>query len=133
MPRCNQCNKFVSLEEEDPEIEELEVDEDGCVTGSVRIVNNCGECGDGLREATLEIDADHSEAVKAHKCDKKKDGLEIEQGDAERTQKTEGKGRGMKTFYGASVSYEINCACGETIVEHTWEDHVQASGMDEMQ
>jgi hypothetical protein len=57
MARCGDCNKFVSFEESEPEAEDPEVGA-GAVTCSVRIVNACADCGAGLKEATLEMEAE---------------------------------------------------------------------------
>lgn len=56
--RCPDCNKFASFDTEtDPEIN-VEVAEDGQITGDVRIVNTCAECSTELKEATLDVDDD---------------------------------------------------------------------------
>jgi hypothetical protein len=40
MPRCPDCNKFASVStDQEPEIDNLEVDEEGVVTATARIVN----------------------------------------------------------------------------------------------
>jgi hypothetical protein len=64
--RCPDCNKFVSFDVDgDPEVE-LEADEStGEVTGTVRIVNACQECGAELTEATFDVDVDF-EGAAAH-------------------------------------------------------------------
>ncbi len=59
--RCPDCNKFVSLETQDPEIE-LEIDDDGAdsttatISGSVRVVRQCADCGTEMTEANFDID-----------------------------------------------------------------------------
>ena len=43
--RCPDCNKFVAFDTDvDPEVS-VSVENDGSITGNVRIVNNCAECG----------------------------------------------------------------------------------------
>jgi hypothetical protein len=54
--RCPDCNKFVSFDEADPEVNDLDVSDNGSVTASVRIVNTCAECGTELKEAMLELE-----------------------------------------------------------------------------
>jgi len=150
--RCPDCNKFVGFDEADPEIESLEVNEDGAVSISVRIVNCCADCGTELKEATFEMEADHSTEFAEHL---KAEGIEetaepephaehelsIEEAGYERTNRSgffkKGQfvpagGRYAKTFYGAEVSYEICCSCGKFKAEGSLNDDVQASGMDEM-
>lgn len=131
--RCPSCNKFVAFEESDPEVD-LEDNADlGTVNGTVRIVNACAECGEELKEANFDIDVDVSEFVNAH-TDKDDEGtheISIEEGGFERDQRSEGKGRGAKTFYGASGSIRLSCKCGEN-QDVAWSDFVQASDMDEL-
>lgn len=60
--RCNECSKFVSFEEGDPEIDlSLEDDTKPVVTGTARIVLNCGECSTELKEANFDVEIDLSE------------------------------------------------------------------------
>ena len=56
--RCPDCNKFVGNEENEPEVESVEVDDEGHVNAEVRIVNACAECGTDLTEATLSMDGE---------------------------------------------------------------------------
>jgi hypothetical protein len=138
--RCPDCNKFVPLDTEgDPEVE-LEADETtGEVTGTVRIVNACGECGAELTEAVFDVDVDFP-AAEAHTVEMAKQDpedkgeahvLELEDPSADRTDRSEGKGRGTKTFYGAEADLVVKCRCGFTETK-PWSDDIQASHMDEM-
>lgn len=136
MARCGDCNKFVSFEEAEPEVDSLDVDAEGNVTANVRIANQCGECGNDLREYTFEVSVDRSDECKGHTGEGHT--LDIEETSSERTQRSVGKGRGTRTFYGFTVEYEIKCECdadkkdGERwSVSGTLSDDVQASGMDE--
>jgi hypothetical protein len=69
--RCINCEKFVSLEpSEDPEWNsDPEIDEDGAVTGELRVVLNCAECGEEMKETTIELDISPSdiEGLEEHK------------------------------------------------------------------
>jgi len=65
--RCPDCNKFVSFEENEPEVESIDVDGDRNVTATVRIVNSCGECGQELKEATLDMEKSFE-----HECPEEK-------------------------------------------------------------
>lgn len=131
MARCPDCNKFVSYEEAEPEVEGVEV-EDGIITAQVRIVNTCGECGTELTEFTfdLEIDLNLDEVIKEG------DVLySVDVNTAERNSRTEGKGQRSPMFYGADVEFEVilGPAGGEkrsTIVK--WSDDVQASEMESL-
>lgn len=121
--RCPDCQKFVSLEFADPEVDSLEVG-DGAVSCTVRIVRNCGECGQELKEATLELSHDID-----HDTEKGKHTLEVEETGVDQIE--EGGGRYKKSYFGASVSFKVECSCGWS-EEGTMDDKVQASGMDEL-
>lgn len=134
--RCPDCNKFVGYDaEEEPEVE-IEVDENGLVTGSVRIVNKCAECGTELKEATLELEVDLSEECKEHHGDGHE--LSVEATNVERTEDSRGPkpstpARYRKTFYGATLEAVVTCSCAEDFsASEEWKDEVQASAMDEM-
>lgn len=67
MARCPDCNKFVSYDDStEPEVD-ADVDETGHVTGTVRVVLTCAECGAELREASFDLDVDLSAEVEAHR------------------------------------------------------------------
>lgn len=128
MARCQDCAKFVSYDTEtDPEVENVEISDDGTVTATVRIHNDCAECGTEMTETTFDIDeqadvADHAE-------DSSKCSLTVEEDLVERAIKTDGQGRWTRTYYGAHVIFNVECTCGyETTVD--WTDYIQASGMD---
>lgn len=133
--RCPSCNKFVAYEEVDPEVE-LSVDNEGHVTGSVRIVNSCAYCGEELKEANFDVDIDAHVGANDASFDKHKGHeLGVDSDEIDRTSRVEGKGRGAKTFYGASVGIVVNCEeCEGTpvVATLTWSDDEQASSMDEL-
>lgn len=132
MPRCPDCNKFASIEEEEPEVESIDIN-DGQISASVRITNNCAECGTEMTEAQLEIE-DQLESSLLEKHHGNKHEMSIEEDGVERDQRTEGKGRGLRTFYGARITYKVTCSCSKNdtpIHEGELYDDVQASSMDE--
>ena len=136
--RCPDCNKFVAFDEQEPEVQVIEVDEDGHVRVEVRIVNACADCSQELKDATFELEADHE--IEGHKGEGHE--LSIEEDGCERTGRSgyfkKGKfvpacGRYAKTFYGVNVAYSISCSCGKLEgVSGTVEDEVQGSGMEEL-
>lgn len=137
--RCPDCNKFVSFNEEDPEVQSIDIDETGQVTIEVRIVNACADCGQELKDVTFTLEADHADDVKDHIG--KGHELLIDEDGNERTQRSgyfkKGKfipayGRYAKSFYGASVNYTIACSCEKLSVSGMAEDDVQGSAMDEL-
>jgi hypothetical protein len=145
--RCPDCSKFVSFDtEQDPEID-VSVDDEGVVTGNVRIVNTCAECSTELKEATMDLEADLSDQIVEHRdADENKDKPEEhdtlsvdtdggsrfdELQNKDRHGKTIKNTRYMKHLYGAEVEITVTCKCGETFT-NTWRDSVQGSGMEEM-
>ena len=48
------------------------------------------------------------------------------------TERTEGKGRGLKTFFGVEFEVRVKCSCGEDVGSVTLKDDIQTSSMDEM-
>jgi hypothetical protein len=136
MPRCSQCNKFVSLEEEEPEEQGLDIGTDGTITASYEIINSCSECSNQLRSATIDLEVEPSKEIEEHLKIELPEGkqheLEVE-ANAERDQKTSGKGRGLRTFYGVRANFTVKCSCDPEFEHETdAEDYVQASGMDEL-
>ncbi len=241
MARCPDCNKFVSLEEVEPEVNTLEVDEEGIIEADVRIVNACADCGTELKEYTFDFDGEsddlqsafeiHKEemaktwtthepkllkegcpehvegqpcrtcgwegellpplhtdliieeydppqetpqfgkiiaSIKSSNCtsliregnqaeldelkqakveskprlpirqmpeyeaDKTVHELTIEETGSERTDRMEGKGRGARHYYGATINYVVRCSCGEFEFDGTLTDDVQASAMEDL-
>jgi hypothetical protein len=136
--RCGSCSKFVSFDtDQEPETDDLSVDEEGHVIGSVRIVNCCAECGDELKEASIDVeDAGVPEDLKTHLekelPDEGSHDLELEVTSSERTERSEGQGRGRRTFYGAAINFSVTCSCdSEFTVDGSVSVEVQASSMEE--
>lgn len=148
MARCGDCNKFVSFEEQDPEVEDVEYDS-GEIRVTARIVNACADCGSELREASLDMSAEAPEGWDAHDPDElrkanpdmseeeiEKHEIEVEEESSERTSRQDGKpgtpSRYRRTYYGAKVTVAVSCACGWKPEAVELEDEVMASGMDEL-
>lgn len=140
--RCPDCNKFVSFDTDtDPEVT-VSVDNEGHVSGDVRIVNNCAECGQELKEANFSVDVDLSNAVAEHKkeSEETEHRLDVDIEDLSRTdhrQTVDRKGkpirnpRYQKQMYGAEGTIALTCSCGWAASEQ-WSDEVQGSGMEEL-
>lgn len=150
--RCQSCEKFVSLEfdESNIEINDLEVSDewDGenvtvHVTGNVRIVRTCADCGDELKEATLDIDSEVPLTVdiKPHRakppkgenhCQWKKGCGDLTVEDDGASGSEEGGHRYKAAYFGASTTITVTCGCGEIIASLDWSDRVSAGGMDDV-
>jgi hypothetical protein len=145
--RCPDCNKFVAMESADPEVS-LEVEytpshdadnkpiHEFMVTGSVRIVRNCAECGNELKEANFDVEqaVEFGEDVGAavDVADFKEEDLEsadVEETSSEATE--EGGGRYAKSYYGAYIQFDVRVG-GKVVASGEWSDKVAASGMDEL-
>ena len=124
--RCPDCNKFVGIEMADPELD-LSLLEDE-VSGSVRLVQTCAECGTELAEAELNIEIPfefkHSEG-----CDGQ---LELSDEEASNSDRFEGKGRGARHFYGVDFTATVSCPkCGvKQMIEGS--DEEQSSSFDQL-
>jgi hypothetical protein len=139
MARCPDCNKFVSYEQAEPELDlsvDLEEDENGVpgdatVSGSVRLVLNCGECGTEMAEANPDVEAsvslEHGEAAE-HDVD-------IEGESAEANDRYDGKpgtpSRYRRHFYGADITGTIKCSCG-AVAELECSVEEQAGGFESL-
>lgn len=148
--RCESCSKFVSFEENDPEVGSLDISDDGNITGDIRIVNSCADCCTELKEYTFDINYEYT-VPEEHKGAGHE--LAIEEDGCERTSKSgyykkgvwvPAGGRYAKMFYGYALDAHITCSCAneekpegaeeipELDEQITIEDFVQASSMDEL-
>lgn len=73
--KCSNCPQFTSKDTDTEPEGDLEVDDEGSVTGDVRIVNNCAECGSELEETTFSVEIDLTDEVAAHMKEKHPDVL----------------------------------------------------------
>jgi hypothetical protein len=143
--RCPNCQKFVSLEMQEPEVSDLNVTYTGdvayaktfSITGSVRIVRTCADCGQELKDATLDIEHDGAlgENV-SHTPEDLKRWVEKDLSDAtveadDVSSIEESGGRYAKSFFGARVAMNIRLG-DETVASVAWSDKIAASAMDEM-
>lgn len=147
--RCPDCNKFVSLEMQDPEVNvQLEIappDKDGTwvgadifhLSGEIRIVRACAECGTELKEYTFSLDetAEWGEGLDVltlpglEPLKVRVEDAELEDDDGEIEQVEEGGGRYAKSFFGAASAWNIQVD-GTTVARVTWTDKVAASEME---
>ena len=149
MARCSSCNKFVGYDDSTEPETNLEFTEEGSIVGNVRVSLTCAECGTDLKETSLEFEEDLSDQFAKHfedvgiKKDKAGNDIpieaEFEEKGSELIVSTEGKGRGLKTYYGASIEYEVTCECEVCkknpdkafSISDNLTDRCQASSMDE--
>jgi hypothetical protein len=132
--RCPDCNKFVSLELQEPELN-LNVEGDS-ITGQVRLVLTCADCGGEAKEANLDIDLSLD-----HDCDRKEDDFELVDETAEPTERYQDKdqrGKSIKNpryrrhYYGAEITVTVRCNHCDKEFEVTETVEEQASGFEEL-
>jgi hypothetical protein len=123
--RCPDCNKFVALDFQEPELDSIEVDCD-VVRATVRLVRCCADCGGELKEANLDLEFDlPGEFAEEHRDHE----LEVEDTGIEQIE--EGGGRYAKSYFGAVVLFTVTCSCGATF-EGEMSDKIAASYMEEL-
>jgi hypothetical protein len=109
--RCDNCNKFASLESPE-EAEEQSTDFDsttGQWNAEYRIVRNCADCGQEMKEATFSFeDQLDDEMVEEHQDE----GHELTANFTAEVLE-EGGGRYKKSYYGVSLMVGITCSCGK--------------------
>jgi len=127
----------------------------GEIYASVRIVRSCGDCGNAMKEAMLEMSDEGNDGVllsgelliaegsldegghiRLNEETKKYEWLDghgaegADHYDPEPLQEI--GGRYAKSYFGATIVWYVNCACREVLVDGTLEDKVAASEMDEL-
>jgi hypothetical protein len=132
--RCPDCNKFVSYDEQEPEITDIDIDGD-VVRGSVRVVLPCAECGTDLKECEMEFEIGIKQQPTAGEW-------EIDDSSAELSSRTVDKDRHgkqiknaryMKTMYGASIKVTLKTeAVEEEFLELECEVEEAASAFEEV-
>jgi len=157
---CPSCNKFAAYDTSaEPELD-LSI-EDGEVTGTARIVLTSECCGDELKESTFDVEIDltreFEEAIRAKLglADDAQVDLDawefgISQESAELTERMEAEKtrtkkdgtvvrkpipfRYQRRYFGVHVDVTVTASKDglEAEVEGSYEDEVQASGMDEL-
>lgn len=135
--RCPDCNKFVAYDDAEPEVQSLEVNDDGAVTASVTRTLTCAECGTELKSAEIELNGEPTDEVAAHLKTAGEHELAIDETGVEATSRSDSPGRParyQRTYYGVELSYRVTCTTcgGEWSDEGTLSDDVQASSMDEL-
>lgn len=126
--------KFVPYGE--PELDGSAETNGESVTTSCEVTLTCGECGTPLKSASIEGEADidlGDACEKNPKADDPAHEWAIIDETFDPADRTEGKGRGMRTFYGYTATVKVKCqheGCNaEKEVEVTADE--QASSFDE--
>jgi hypothetical protein len=129
--RCPDCNKFVSLENGEPEEQNLEISHhDGDtfeITGEFRLPRTCSECGTELKEANFLFEFNTNlEGV----TPEERENLSIEVEDMEVNES--GGGRYAKNLFSLSGAFRITTADREISTVEGDSDQLSASSFDEL-
>lgn len=124
MARCSSCNKFVSLEMQDPEVENLNYDE-GHISGDVKISRVCVECNQEMKEASFEI----AETIEPFcKCTEP----DVKVGEPTVENVEEGGGRYKKSYFGYELNVELTCEKCKATTDFSIKEKIAAGDMDEV-
>lgn len=107
---CSNCAKFVSLELTDPEDQGFDIGTDEMITGDVRMLLSCADCGSEMADATVSFEEDaeleHTAACQEEERELTLDGPELDYDE-------EGGGRFSKHLYMVKASMSVKCeTCG---------------------
>lgn len=132
--RCPACNKFVPFDDSnEPEVNGVDVEPNGEVTADVRVVLTCAECGEELKESSLNpsetVDLSGHVVPEGEEDDHQ---LEVADEGAELETRTEGSGRGLRTYYGARVTAKVTCTGCDFEADVELFGEVRASEMEEL-
>jgi len=124
--RCENCQKFATLETQEPEIDGYEVNEDGVVTVSARLVRSCEDCSTEMKEANFDLEGTVDDL-----CECKGRELTVEEAESPEIIE-EGGGRYAKSYYGVKCVAQVTCTKCEKKWTVEMSDKTPASDMDEL-
>jgi tartrate dehydratase beta subunit/fumarate hydratase class I family protein len=138
MARCNDCGKFVGLEEGEPEIEgEVEVD-GNAVSATVNLSRNCVDCGTELKQGSFELGDDVAFDAgciddKGHEWECVSDSPEFTVTDRMDDQGGKIKHqRFMKRMIGVEGTIELTCTRCKAATAVELKDEMSASNFDDV-
>ena len=134
--RCPDCRKFATINSETEcalTLEDFDIN-DPVARGTIRMPNECADCGTEISQHEFDIEIDFSDVINNHDCPEKDTGVgwSFETGDVERsTREHPPHAKVRKKFYQVSVDITLNCNCEEKISEtRTFNGEIQASSME---
>lgn len=116
--RCPDCNKFVSMENGDPEVDRLEVEMSGnesyIVTMEASLVRNCAECSTELKRTMVDSEQTVVLEVVEREClsTEAEDGIHDPVIDEKDSSVDESGGRYAKNMISCTVTYTVTCNNG---------------------
>lgn len=146
MAQCPGCNKFASLDTQDPEVQSVDIDQNGTISGEVRIVRTSSCCGQEMKEANFEFEieptseiADH---IDVHDQEGTKYALSVEEDGIEQTERMspgiDKKGKPIpyrfrKTYIGFAATFMVNCDCDKAFTTSVqYDEDMAASEFEEL-
>lgn len=158
MARCPDCNKFVSVEQADPESNDPSIEVTGVVDkpeplseldklhnlikpkpqgkveeftliDEIHLLLLCAECDTELSEATIDVEEELEFTHSSTDCT---GDIELDDPVVESSDRYEGKGRYAKHFYGADIEYSVSCPKCGVIQTHNVHVEEQASYFDSL-
>lgn len=134
--RCNDCNKFVSFDEPQVEIENEELT-GTTLSASVRLVLVCADCGTELKETTFDLEAEIDYRPEDLEDDQEPefDLISMDAQPTERYQDKDKKGKTIrhpKHYYGVEVTATYTCKNDGKDLDQAFGDEIQASSMEEI-
>lgn len=118
--RCNSCMKFASIEDWEIQINGIDVDDTGHVTGDAEITLLTSCCSDQVAQASTDFEHEPGDTLSAHLAEHEGEeghDLSVEEGDVETQDMYEPAGRPIRYqrhHYGFSMNTDVSCSCGET-------------------
>lgn len=114
--RCEQCQKFVSLELGEPEVDSENIDTDGQIEVSITLTRNCADCGSEMKSYTYELEA--TAEIEGHKGEGHTLELELDTPEADEG----GGGRYAKNMISVEVGATVRCSCQDKDADLLWSD-----------
>lgn len=120
--KCNSCNKFASVEMDDPDEIEVQIDQEDddslAVSGNVTLTLTTSCCGDQCADAQAEFEETIDISTVEHEptCKAEEREWEVEAEDAETSDRYDGDAktpmRYRRHYYGATFNLVATCTCG---------------------
>lgn len=133
MPRCEDCGKFVSMENEVEWVGTPEVNADNMLVGEVRVVRKCAEDGyNELKEGLFELDVDLKDEADFVDCVEGDEGHDWDVNEPDLDPTETGGSRYKKNMVGYEGDVYMKCRnCNLELTVHI-SDEMQASFYDDL-
>lgn len=118
--RCPECNKWVSLETKEPEVNSVDIDE-LTISTEVRVVRNCVDCDTEMKSMDFNTEKEIEDESWLEVHGPNEDGkypeghgdFKISEGSSSMAES--GGGRYAKNMIGYDLTVTVTCKCGTTL------------------